>query len=115
MSADLEKAHFVSISLDASNRGSVKLMPSVVRYFQPTDGVKVKMLEVSSEKVETAQIISDLVKKTAAEWKIDDKLVAFCGDNCPIGQLGSNLAVIFNMRLMRSDVPVALFTTKLKR
>lgn len=83
VAADLEKANYVCTSFDASNHGSEKLMPVVVRYFQPTVGVKVKMMEVSSEKGETALIISNLVKKTAEEWKIDKKLVAVCGDNCP--------------------------------
>lgn len=59
------------------------MMPVVVRYFIPTSGVRVKLLEFSSEKGETAQIISSLIKKSVEQNKIADKLVGFCGDNCP--------------------------------
>lgn len=80
--AELEKCQFVCVSVDASNHGNVKLMPVVVRYFQPTIGVRVKMLQMSSEKGETSLIIENLIKKTTDAYQLNDKLVGFCGDNC---------------------------------
>lgn len=80
---ELSKRNFVSISTDASNRGNIKMMPVMVRYFIPTVGVRVKLLEFTSEKGETALIISSLIKQTAEKNGISDKIVGFCGDNCP--------------------------------
>lgn len=81
--ADLVNSHYVCLSVDASNHGSVKLMPVVVRFFKPLIGVKVKMLEMSSVHGETSEIIANLIKTMAEEYQIMDKMVAFCGDNCP--------------------------------
>lgn len=81
--SDLENSHYVCLAVDASNHGSVKMMPVVVRFFKPLVGVKVKLLEMSSEKGETSEIIANLIKATAEEYKVIDKMVAFCGDNCP--------------------------------
>lgn len=80
---ELSDRHFVCLSSDASNHGNVKLMPVVVRYFIPTVGVRVKMMEFSSEKGETSKIISSLIIRTAEDYQITDKVLRFCGDNCP--------------------------------
>lgn len=79
---DLQSSNFVCVSFDASNHGHTKLMPVVVRYFKPTIGVKVKMLGMSSERGETSEIITTLIKNTTEEFQISDKLVGFCGNNC---------------------------------
>lgn len=79
---DLSERNFISISFDESNRGNVKLMPLVVRYFIPTVGVCVKMLDLSSEKGGTSEIIANMIIATATNKEISDKVVAFCGDNC---------------------------------
>lgn len=80
---ELLERNFVSISTDASNRGNIKMMPVVVRYFIPTVGVRVKLLEFTSEKGETAVIISSMIKKIAEQNRLTEKIVGFCGDNCP--------------------------------
>lgn len=82
LQTDLSNVNYVSISTDASNHGNVKLMPVVVRYFLPTVGVKVKMLEFTSQSGETSEIIADLIIATAGRNDLMDKLVGFCGDNC---------------------------------
>lgn len=79
---ELEMSRYVCLSVDASNRGNIKLMPVVVRYFQPCIGVRVKLLQLSSERGETSLIIENLIKKTSQEYQLNDKLVGFCGDNC---------------------------------
>lgn len=81
---DLAGVMHLTISTDASNmRGNIKLFPVLVRYFIPTIGVRVKIIELSSEKCETSQTISNLLKKSIDELQIADKVVAFCADNCP--------------------------------
>lgn len=79
---DLAKRHYITVSTDASNHGNVKMMPVVVRYFDPTVGVKVKMLEFSSEKGAPSEIIASLIMRAAEKNQITDKIVGFCGDNC---------------------------------
>lgn len=58
------------------------MMPVLARYFIPTIGVRIKVLEFLSEKGETALIISNLVKNTAEKYDIKRKTVAFSADNC---------------------------------
>lgn len=62
---ELSERQFMCLSSDASNHGNIKLMPVVVRYFIPTVGIKVKLLDFSSEKGESSEIISSLIIKTA--------------------------------------------------
>lgn len=80
---DLAERHYISISTDESNRGNIKMVPVVVRFFVPLVGVQVKMLEFSSEKGGTSQIIADLLAETCPKNELMDKVVAFCADNCP--------------------------------
>ena len=53
---ELGKANFVTVTIDASNRKEIKLVPVVVRYFVPDIGVKVKLLEFKSLPGETAEM-----------------------------------------------------------
>lgn len=80
---ELAKRRYVSLSTDASNHGNVKMMPLVVRYFVPTEGVRVKLLEFGNEKGETSLIIASMVMNAVTNNQLDDKIVGFCADNCP--------------------------------
>ena len=42
---ELDRINFVTVTIDASNIKVVKLVPTVVRYFLPENGVKVKLLK----------------------------------------------------------------------
>lgn len=79
--SDLLNANHLTVTTDASNHGNIKLMPVLARFFIPTSGIRVKILEFSSQKGETSQIIANLIMKTADEFQIKNKIVAFCGDN----------------------------------
>lgn len=79
---ELDTVNYVTLATDASNRKSVKMMPVLARYFIPTVGVRIKVLEFSSERGETALIISNLIKNTAEKFDIKQKTVCFSGDNC---------------------------------
>lgn len=81
---ELLKTRFVTLSTDASNHGNIKMMPVVVRYFIPTIGVRVKMLELSSEKNETSETIANLIKRTADKNDIKDKVAGFGADNAAV-------------------------------
>lgn len=84
LNAELKSCRFVTMTTDASNHGSLKLMPVMVRYFLPTVGVKVKMLEFTSIPNETSETIAGLVKGTAEKNDIVEKVAGFCGDNCTV-------------------------------
>lgn len=102
--ADLDQANYVCITADASNHGNIKLMPVVVRYFKPTEGVKVKLLEAASIKGESSEIITDLIKDTAEAYAVLKKMVGFCGDNCPTNfgsrERGGQRNVYFRLKLL---------------
>lgn len=78
---DLSQCRFVTIYTDASNHGNAKIFPVLVRYFIPTEGVSVKLLDISEETGETSTVISNLIVRTATKYNIKTKIVAFCGDN----------------------------------
>lgn len=78
---DLNDTHFVTVLTDASNHGNIKMFPVLVRYFHKTEGVKVRVIEFSSEGGSTSEIIFNLLQKSLNDYNVLDKLVAFCGDN----------------------------------
>lgn len=58
---ELKNVNYISVYTDASNHGSNKIFPIVVRYFDPLAGVKIKVLDISSEPGESSQIIFELI------------------------------------------------------
>lgn len=80
---EMAQSRYVTLITDASNHGNVKMVPVLGRFFIPTVGVKVKMMEFTSQKGETAEIINSLLIDTAKKNKIEENVVGFCGDNCP--------------------------------
>ncbi|KAL4131754.1 hypothetical protein QTP88_009023 [Uroleucon formosanum] len=74
-------ATWASISTDASNHGSQKMFPILVRYFLPYEGVQVKILEFKELFGENSDIIVSYVADVLREHNILSKIVAFCGDN----------------------------------
>jgi len=79
---ELNKANFISASIDASNRKEIKIVPVVVRYFVPDVGVKVKLLEFKSLEGETAAILSEYLVSVLEQNGLKEKLAGFCADNC---------------------------------
>lgn len=47
---ELADCHFVTAITDASNHGNIKIFPVLVRYFSKKEGVKVRVIEVTSER-----------------------------------------------------------------
>jgi hypothetical protein len=50
----------------------------LVRYFIPRKGVQTKVTEFHNLKSETADVLMDVL----AKYKLLNKIIAFCGDNC---------------------------------
>lgn len=81
---DLVEAKFICISTDSSNHHSIKMFPVVVRYFLPKTGVKVRVLDFTEEKGEKSEIIFNMLKKIIVDNNLQEKLIAYCGDNAPV-------------------------------
>ena len=79
---ELGKANFITVTIDASNRKEIKLVPVVVRYFVPDIDVKVKLLEFKSLPGETAEILSNYLVSVLEQNELKEKVVGFCADNC---------------------------------
>jgi hypothetical protein len=78
---ELQSISFLTIYSDASNHKDQKLFPTLIRYFHPLTGIKVKVLDFVSLPGETADVICDSVMKMVKENGIEGKVVAFCADN----------------------------------
>lgn len=79
---EIARCQYVTLTIDASNHGNVKMVPVVARYFIPTLGVRVKMIEFTSQKGEKSETIASLFIDTAKKNKIEEKVEGYCGDNC---------------------------------
>lgn len=84
ITSELEQCSSVCISTDASNHSNIKMFPVAVRYFLPTVGIRVRLLELSAEKGESSEIITALLMRTAEGFNISKKIVAFAGDNAVV-------------------------------
>lgn len=71
LNRDLLIAKFVIVSVDCSNKGSLKLYSILVRYFLPLKGVHVKLLEVHSVPEETAEMLFDKMWLTIQKFQIN--------------------------------------------
>lgn len=80
---DLEKCHFITVITDASNHGIIKMFPVVARYFSEKEGVKVRIINLTTEGGEDSNIIVALVKAALVKFGAEAKLAGFCGDNAP--------------------------------
>lgn len=81
---DLGKSNCISISTDASNHGSKKIYPVLVRFFQPYEGVQVKILDLQNQPGETSDIIVSYLVQVLRDNNLSAKVVAFCGDNANV-------------------------------
>lgn len=80
---ELSKSRYVTLSIDASNHGNLKMMPIIARFFIPTVGTHVKVLDLATVKDETSETVCNLLVGTAIKNDIEDKFAGFGGDNCP--------------------------------
>lgn len=108
LKSELAERRYVTVTTDASNRGNTKMMPLVVRYFIPTEGVRVKLLEFGNEKGETSEIIVNMVMKAADKNEISDKIVGFCADNCPTNfgnaERGGSNNVFYHLKQWKENI-----------
>lgn len=81
---ELKECRFVTLYTDASNHGNTKLYPVMGRYFQPLEGLRVKMLDVVSMPAENSDAIVGLLQNVITKYELHDKFVCFSGDNAKV-------------------------------
>jgi hypothetical protein len=86
----LEKANYVSIMIDSSNHDVLKIVPVLVRYFIPEEGIKTMVLEFLDLQCETADQLSEYVSQLVTKWNIEKKVVALSADNTNTNFCGSS-------------------------
>jgi hypothetical protein len=57
-------------------------VPDLVRYFTPEKKVQTKVTEFNNVKGETADVLTTHLMNVLHKYKLSDKIIAFCGDNC---------------------------------
>uniref|UniRef100_A0A2S2N9H4 HAT C-terminal dimerisation domain-containing protein n=1 Tax=Schizaphis graminum TaxID=13262 RepID=A0A2S2N9H4_SCHGA len=78
---ELSKCNFISVLTDASNHQSQKMVPVMIRYFIPNEGVKTKILEFDELSGETSLLLTDYISKVLSHWGVLKKVIAFSADN----------------------------------
>jgi len=73
---------FISISTDANNHASEKIIPILIQYFTINEGICSKFINLETLPNEKAQTICDLLIKTLKKWNLMEKCIAFSADNC---------------------------------
>lgn len=59
-------------------------MPLVLQYFTPEMRVQTKMTDFHNLKGEMADVLMTSIMNVLQKYKLSDKIIAFCGDNCNI-------------------------------
>ena len=77
----LKESDYITIMTDASNHKDTKLFPILVRFFQPYEGVCIKILDFQSQPGETSDIIVKYLQENIEKHGLNEKVVAYCGDN----------------------------------
>jgi hypothetical protein len=86
----LEKANYVSIMIDSSNHDVLKIVPVLVRYFIPGEGIKTMGLEFLDLPCETADQLTEYVWQPVTKWNTENKVVALSADNTNTNVAGSS-------------------------
>ncbi|KAL4131790.1 hypothetical protein QTP88_009047 [Uroleucon formosanum] len=79
---ELKAVNFATIMIDTSNHKNLKIVPILIRYFDPKTGVQIKVLEFTNLKGETSDILSSYIMEILTRHKLSHKIIAFTGDNC---------------------------------
>jgi hypothetical protein len=78
---DLKQTNFITVSMDGSNRKDIEIVPVVVRYLLPLQGVKVKVLDLKSGPGETPEILSSNLVLEIKKHELEHKVIGLCAIN----------------------------------
>lgn len=86
----LESKNFVSLCTDSSNKGNIKLLPVMVRYYSVDEGIQTKLITLSSLGNETGESVFNAVKFAVDKFELRSKFICFGADRCPTNFGGIN-------------------------
>lgn len=105
---EMSTVNFVTLYSDCSNHGNIKICPILARFFTPTNGIQVKILECMQLPGEKSDIISKYIQDTMETYNIKDKLLAICADNtnCNFGGAarGGRNNVFYKIQAANSNI-----------
>ncbi|KAJ8914119.1 hypothetical protein NQ315_016194, partial [Exocentrus adspersus] len=82
---ELQMGSYYSVSTDASNHGSSKLFPVLLRYFNPDDGVILFLLDFFEDSDETANAICNNLKEKLQDAGLNLlKMSSYSADNASV-------------------------------
>jgi hypothetical protein len=93
--------------MDTLNHKNLKMVPIFIRYCNPQEGVKIKVLEFMNLKGETSNILSYYIMNVLKKYNLLNNVV-FSGDNCNTNFGGvsrkgtNNVFAILNEKLKRN-------------
>jgi hypothetical protein len=79
---EMESVKYLTVMVDTSNHKNLKLVPVIVRYFTPEKRVQTKVIEFHNLKGETTHVLMTYIMNVLHKYKLRDKIIVFCGDNC---------------------------------
>jgi hypothetical protein len=79
--SNIQKANLISVMTNASNHKDTKIFPVLVRYFEPSKGVQVKLLELKSLPGERAETVSEVLTNCLSSVNARDITISICADN----------------------------------
>lgn len=85
LTQELKDAPFLTIGFDGSIMHHKKLFPIIATFFESKHKHKIchRLLGLRIVGRETADDILNILKEIIGKYKISEKIVAMCGDNCP--------------------------------
>ncbi|VVC35789.1 Hypothetical protein CINCED_3A001819 [Cinara cedri] len=67
---ELKAVNFATVMIDTSNHTNLKIVPILIRYFNPKTGVQIKVLEFTNLKGETSDMLSSYIMKILTKHKV---------------------------------------------
>lgn len=67
--------------IDTSSHKNLKIVPILIRYFDPKTRDQIKVLKFKNLKEETLDILSSYIMEMLTKHKLSHKIIAFIGDN----------------------------------
>ncbi|CAH0563113.1 unnamed protein product [Brassicogethes aeneus] len=97
LTEEISDASYIAIFSDASNHNDVKLFPSLIRFFDPLVGIKIRLLDFISLPGETSDLICGSIFNILEQNHLKNKLIAYCADNTNSNFGGKNRKGINNV------------------
>jgi hypothetical protein len=76
---EMESVKYLTVMIDTLNHKNLKLVLVLVRYFTPEKRIQTKFHSLRGE---TADVLTTHIMNVVHKYKLPDKVITFCGNNC---------------------------------